>query len=130
VIVVDASAVADALLELGPHADWARDEMLAGGRLAAPHLLDAEVVSVVRRRVLLDELTPRQGLAAVESLAAMRVRRHPTTKLLRRVWELRETLTAYDAAYVALAEALDCDLVTTDARLGRAPGLPVRVRTP
>jgi predicted nucleic acid-binding protein len=129
-IVVDASAVGDALLEAGPRGDWAREAMLAGGRLAAPHLLDVEVTSIVRRHVLRGELTPLEGSAAVEALAAIRVRRHPSTKLLRRIWQLRETLTAYDAAYVALAEALACDVVTTDARLARAPGLPVRVRTP
>jgi predicted nucleic acid-binding protein len=94
-----------------------------------PHLVDVEVTSALRRTVAAGRVTGAQGRVALQTWRRLGVTRHAVTGLLDRVWELRENLTAYDATYVALAEALDCPVVTADGRLGRAPGLrcPVTV---
>lgn len=76
------------------------------------------------------EAGPRRARAALETLAQIPLRRHPVTALLPRIWHHRHNLTAYDAGYVALAEALDCPLVTFDARLARAPGVSIPVLVP
>lgn len=90
--------------------------------IAAPDLLRVEVVSVLRRQVATSLITATQASAAVDDLLDLPLSVFPTAPLLRRAWQLRDNLTAYDACYVALAEALDCTLLTADARLGRAPG--------
>ena len=113
--MVDASAALSALLNDGP----AR-ATLSREHLHAPHLIDPEVTNAVRRRVRADQLSAEQGWAAVAVLRRLGVSRHPTFPLLHRVWELRDNLSAYDASYVALAEALGCPLVTADARITRA----------
>jgi predicted nucleic acid-binding protein len=118
VIVADASAVVSALLNAGA----ARD-LLGRERVQVPHLVDAEVASALRRATSVGVLTPEEGWAALDTWRRLGVTRHPVVGLLDRVWQLRENVTAYDAAYVALAEALDCPVVTADARLSRAPGL-------
>lgn len=123
-IVVDASAALSGLLNAGP----AR-RALATEDLHAPHFLDLEVASGLRRRMLANELDPAAGQAVLRVLQRLGLRRYPATGLLERIWQLRENLSAYDASYVALAESLDCALLTADARLGRAPGVncPVTV---
>lgn len=117
-IVVDASAALTALLRRGE----AR-QMLATEQLHAPHLIDSEVVSGLRRQVAAGQV----GAEAAEQILAIWPRlaltRYPVFALLSRVWELRENLSAYDACYVALAESLGCPLLTADARLARAPGV-------
>jgi predicted nucleic acid-binding protein len=118
VIVVDASAALAALL----HAGRLRT-LLSEQQLHVPHLADLEVASGLRRLVLARAVTAAQGWAALASWRQMGVYRHPATTLLERVWELRNSLSAYDASYVALAEGLGCGLVTADGRLGRAPGV-------
>ena len=90
--------------------------------LHVPHLFDVEVLHAIRRYSLRGTLSLEQGYRALEALRSMRVARYPHAALLPRIWELRENLTAYDAAYVSLAETLDAPLVTTDARLARASG--------
>ena len=95
--------------------------------MQAPGLLDLEVAQVLRRLVLGGTMRPDRGRAAIELLAKLPVYRHHSTPLLPRVWELRENLTAYDAGYVALAEAIGCPLLTRDASLARAPGLRTEV---
>jgi predicted nucleic acid-binding protein len=124
VIVVDASAAVSALLNAGP----AR-RALAREPLHAPHLIDSEVANALRRQLAAGRIDAGQGWAALNVLRRLAVTRHPAFSLADRVWELREQLSAYDAAYVALAEALDASLLTADARLARAPGLrcPVTV---
>ncbi len=123
-IVADAPAAVSALFNDGP----AR-ALLARERVHVPHLVDVEVTSALRRTVAAGRVTGAQGRAALQTWRRLGVTRHAATGLLDRVWELRENLTAYDATYVALAEALDCPVVTADGRLGRAPGLrcPVTV---
>jgi predicted nucleic acid-binding protein len=92
-----------------------------GESLHAPHLLDVEVAQVLRRYAAAGELTPERGREALMDLADFPVYRYPHDVLLPRIWELRHNLTAYDAAYMALAETLAAPLVTCDARLGSAP---------
>jgi len=120
-IVVDASVVVTALADDGADGALARAR-LRGQRLAAPHLIDLEVLSAWRRLVSTGDLDGRRAELALGDLALLRVERVAHTPLLGRCWELRSTLTVYDAAYVALAEALDVPLVTADRRLAAAPG--------
>jgi len=87
------------------------------GSLAAPHLLDVEVAQVLRRYARAGQLDSKRGSEALQDLADMPIERYPHDFLLGRVWELRENLTAYDAVYVVLAEALDTILLTADRRL-------------
>ncbi len=127
-IVVDASAAVDYLTPCEPQASWVTDLLLRHeGDLHAPHLLDLEVASAVRRRVSAGVLAASVGGAIVSDLADLGLRRYPHVALLERIWELRRSITPYDAAYIALAEALDCPLVTTDRSLGRARGHRARV---
>lgn len=96
--------------------------LLSGGEsLHAPHLLDVEVAQVLRRYAAAGELSAQRGLEALTDLADFPVHRYPHDVLLPRIWELRHHVTAYDAAYLALAETLIAPLVTCDARLASAP---------
>jgi predicted nucleic acid-binding protein len=117
VIVVDASALIDALVGEGRATG-----RLAGEELAAPHLLDAEVGNVIRRKAIAGELDPALGEQALADLAGLEILRYGHVRLLRRAWQLRDVLTVYDALYVALAETLEAPLVTLDARLAATPG--------
>lgn len=121
-IVVDASVLAPALADDGQDGDCAR-ERLRGEELAAPELIDLEVLSTLRRAARAKRLDPSRSLQALTDLAALPLRRVPHVPLLGRVWELRDNLSAYDASYVALAEALDTVLVTADGRIKRASGI-------
>ena len=94
----------------------------ADGGIHVPHLFEIEVLSALRRHAV-DGPSQERGVKFIEDLTSMRLTRYPHTALLPRVWELRNNITAYDAAYVALAETLDAPLVTLDARLARAPGI-------
>lgn len=129
-IVLDASVAVELLLG-GGRAEavipWFEAEE---GEIHAPALLDVEAAQVLRRMVAAGAMSPGRGRAAVEILQDLPVTRHLETPLLPRIWSLREILTAYDAAYVALAEALGCPLLTGDRRLARSPGIPVRVHVP
>jgi len=116
--VVDASAALSALLSPGP----AR-RALASEQLHAPHLIDSEVANALRRGVGAKRLDAAAGWTALDAFRRLGMTRYPVFSLLDRVWELRENLSAYDASYVALAELLDCNLLTADARLSRAPGV-------
>ncbi len=89
----------------------------------APHLVDVEVVSAWRRLAAAGDLDERRVALAMDDLGALRLDRVPHGRLLGRCWELRSNLTVYDAAYVALAEAMDLPLLTADAKLAAAPGL-------
>jgi len=118
VIVVDASAALSALLNAGA----ARDAV-ASEQLHAPHLIDSEVASGLRRRVSAQRLDGAAGWLALDTWRRLGMTRYPVFTLLERVWEIRDNLSAYDASYVALAELLGCSLITADARLSRAPGV-------
>jgi len=121
VIVVDASVLATSLGDDGPDGDRARAR-LRGERLTAPELVDLEVVSVWRRQVRAGAMDDRRAALALADLGTLPLRRTPHRPLLARCWELRGNLTIYDAAYVAVAEALGVALLTGDARLARATG--------
>jgi predicted nucleic acid-binding protein len=118
--VCDASVVVDVLCDTGSQALDARFEVVLESELHAPHLLDLEVASALRRRVRRGELALATAHAALRSLDTLRVRRYPHTALLERAWSLRDNASIYDASYIALAEALGASLLTTDARLARA----------
>lgn len=122
-IVLDASAVLELLLgtELGRSiAMRIADPEIS---LHAPHLIDVEVAQALRRYVQKGELDRDTAQVALEDLRSLDIERHAHEPLLDRVWALRDNMTAYDAVYVALAEALDAILLTCDGRLARAPGL-------
>lgn len=125
-IVVDASVLAPALADDDADGDRAR-KRLRGEQLTAPELVDLEVVSTLRRAARAGRLDERRSAQAIADLAALPLRRVPHLPLLPRVWELRDNLTAYDAAYVALAEALDTFLVTADGALEGAVGVRCEV---
>ena len=95
--------------------------------LHAPEFFDLEVLHVLRRAVARGTLTTQGAEQAIELLASLSCRRHSHRRLLSRCWELRHNFSAYDAAYVALAEALDGTLLTCDARMAAAPGIQARV---
>ncbi len=120
-LVVDASVLVVALADDGPDGDAARTR-LRGETLAAPELVDLEVVSVLRRQHRVGMLDHRRAGLAMTDLAALPMHRAAHLALLPRCWELRDNLTTYDAAYVALAEALGATLLTGDRRLARAAG--------
>ena len=121
-IVLDTSAVVDWLLQTpaGRRIEqriYARQETLH-----SVHLLDVELVQVLRRLVREGTLTPRRAEEAMEDLASLRIARYAPVLLLQRIWQLRQNLSAYDAAYVALAEQLQSPLITRDKRIAAAPG--------
>lgn len=127
-IVVDASVLAVALGDDGMDGRRARGR-LADETLAAPELIDLEVVSVWHRQVAARLMAARRAGDAVSDLADLPLRRSSHQPLLGRIWELRHVVAPYDAAYIALAEALDVALVTADARLTRAPSIQCEIET-
>lgn len=120
-IVVDASVLVVALADDGPSGDVARAR-LRPESLAAPELIDLEVASVLRRQLAKGRVDARRAELALRDLLAIPIDRAPHAPLLGRCWQLRDSVTVYDAIYVALAEALGVPLVTADARLARAAG--------
>lgn len=125
-IVVDASAVLEVLLRTGG-AEGVEARIFGGETLHAPHLLDLEVAQVIRRYARSGELSARRGREALDDLEALRIERYPHYLFLARVWSLRANATAYDACYLALAEALGAPLLTRDRRLAGVPGHEARV---
>ena len=121
-IVVDASAILEVLLNT-PRASRIAGRLYAPGEtMHAPHLLDIEVAQVLRRYFRSRELNLERSRAALHDFLDLPLNRYPHDLFLERIWELRHNLTAYDAAYVALAEALDATLVTCDRRLASTAG--------
>ncbi len=121
-IVLDASAVIELLLRTPAGRAVARRISVADTTLHAPHLLDLEVAQVLRRYCSQKVLSPERALLALDDLRAFKLTRYAHEPMLQRIWLLRENLTVYDAAYVALAESLDAPLLTLDARAGQASG--------
>lgn len=121
-IVLDASALLEVLL-VTPAALGLEERLFASGQsLHAPHLIDLEVTQVLRRYCATGDLEPARAQEALDDLGALRLQRYPHDLFLPRIWSLRQNLTAYDAAYVALAEELSAPLLTADKRLARASG--------
>jgi predicted nucleic acid-binding protein len=128
-LVVDASAVAAALVDDGSDGKWA-DSLLAREALTAPHLMPVEVANVLRRAVLAGTISIDIAALAHADLLRMRVALFPYRPFADRIWELRDTVTSYDAWYVALAESLDAPLATLDRRLAGAHGPICRFSLP
>ena len=127
IAVLDASAVVELVLGTRTGAEIRR--RLADPAISwhSPELVDLEVLNVIRRYVQANRVGLDRATAAVRSLSELDLRRHRHGPMLRRIWARRSNLTAYDAAYVTLAETLGGPLLTTDVRLAQAPNLPIPV---
>jgi predicted nucleic acid-binding protein len=128
-LVCDASAVVTVLLDSGAAGSWLAQRM-ASAQLCAPAVLPFECANVIRRHELGGLISADQAAQAHLDLLDLPVELWPYEAVAERVWDLRDNLTAYDAAYVALAEAVGATLVTLDRRIGRAPRLQCDVETP
>ncbi|HUH14623.1 MAG TPA: type II toxin-antitoxin system VapC family toxin [Gaiellaceae bacterium] len=130
-IVLDSSAVLDYLLREPILADWVESQLdIASWNLHAPYAVDLEVFAVVRGRVLGRSMTAGRGRAILDVFVGMPIRRYPHVQLFDRMWALRAHVSPRDAGFVALAEALDVPLVTTDTRLSRAHGFATTIVAP
>ena len=126
-IVLDASAVIDLLLRT-PAGQRIEQRIYANAHsLHTVHLLDVEFLQVMRRLVREGSLSQKRAEEAIEDVATLRLTRYPPMLLLKRIWQLRQNLSAYDAAYVALAENLRAPLITRDGRIALAAGHEVVV---
>ena len=126
-IVIDASAVLELLLRTDKGIKVQGRALVSRETLHAPHLIDIEVTQALRRLVQLKEISAARGKQAVEDHIALNIKRAEHREFLGRVWALRDSVTAYDAAYVVLAEVLDAPLITCDAKLARSHGHEVHV---
>jgi predicted nucleic acid-binding protein len=121
-IVLDASAAVEWLLQTSAGQRIERRIYSGGESLHSPHLLDLEVAQVLRRLVREGSVSVQRAAEAIQDLVDLRVTRYPQFVLLTRIWQLRDNFSAYDAAYVVLAEKLCAPLITRDARLASAAG--------
>lgn len=128
-LVVDASAVVAALLDSGPDGRWA-ESILVQDVLAAPHLLLVETANILRRAVLTGAVSADTAALAHEDLLLLRIDLFPYEPFGRRVWQLRNSVTAYDAWYVSVAESLNAPFATLDRRLASAHGPTCSFRLP
>ncbi len=126
-IVIDASAVIEMLLGLEKADAVIQRAFSSNESLHAPHLIDVEVAQVIRRYWRAGDLPSARGEEALRDLADLPIHRHSHEPLLSRIWQLRNNLTAYDAAYVALAEGLDAEFLTLDKALARIPGVRISI---
>lgn len=126
-IVTDASVVLELLLRTPASPALEARLLDSGETLHAPHLLDVEVAQVLRRYAARNEISAARGRLGLELLSQLPITRYPHEPLLPRIWALRTTLTAYDAAYVALAEGMGATLLTRDARLSTAAGSRAKI---
>jgi predicted nucleic acid-binding protein len=125
IAVVDSSAIINSLVDAGP------PELMAEIRsheLAAPHLLDLEVLSVLRRLVLRREVSETDATNARQLYASMNIKRYAADGVVERIWRLRDNLSCYDGAYVVLAEVLEAPLFTCDAKIAGAAGHNAEIR--
>lgn len=120
-VVIDASVVVSALVDDGPAGRWS-EQWLLGGPVAAPHLMPVEAANILRRAALRGDISAATASLAHTDLQDLPVELFPYDVVAGRAWQLRANLTLYHASYVALAELLDADLVTLDARIARASG--------
>jgi predicted nucleic acid-binding protein len=126
-IVIDASAVLELLLNSPVGLRVASRVFDANESLHAPHLLDLEVAQVLRRYVAARELTAQRATEAMDDFIDLPISRYAHIDLLPRVWQLRSSVSAYDAAYVSLAETLDAVLLTCDVKLRNSHGHTARI---
>ena len=126
-IVLDASALIEVLLRTKIAAAIERRMFAPGKTLHAPYLIDIETAQVLRRHVAKGAIDAKRGREAIQDVATLALRRYGHESLLPRVWEMTDNLTAYDAVYVALAQALDAPLLTCDRRLAAAAGRRARI---
>ena len=126
-IVLDASAAVDWLLQTPAGRRIEKRIYSRHETLHTPHLLDLEVAQVLRRLAQQGVVSPRRADEAIRDLLDLRITRYPHSLLLLRIWQLRHNFSAYDAAYLALAENLRAVLVTRDRRLAAAPSLAARI---
>ena len=126
-IVVDASALLEFLLQTPLGARVEARLFRDGDELHAPHLVDVEIVQVLRRLVRTGEVSPTRADEAIADLTDLDLHRHAHLDLLGRAWKLRDNISAYDAVYVALAEAIEAPVVTCDGPLAKAPGHRARI---
>ncbi len=127
-IVLDASAAVAVLLNLGVGARHIRERMeREDDGLHVPHLFEIEVINALRHHALRHGISESRRLELLEDLTTMSISRYAHTAMLPRIWELRDNVSAYDAAYIVLAETLEAPLVTRDVRLARAPGIRAEV---
>jgi predicted nucleic acid-binding protein len=126
-IVLDTSALVEFLVGADALGERVRAATV-GERLAAPHVVDLECASTLRGLVRGDKLPADEARRALDLLGIIKLKRYDHVPLLPRIWQLRHNMWPYDAAYVALAEALGADLVTIDGKLARVPGLSCTVR--
>ncbi|HEU0055803.1 MAG TPA: type II toxin-antitoxin system VapC family toxin [Gaiella sp.] len=129
-IVVDSSAVVDLLAGGHARATWVAERIGGSEPLAAPHLVDVEVVGALRRLVTAGHVSSRDADRAVGDLVQFDLERYPHVDLIGRAWSLRKSLSMGDAIFVSLAEALDAPLLTTDGRLGRSHGHSATIIAP
>jgi predicted nucleic acid-binding protein len=127
--VLDASVLVAALIDSGPNGTWA-EAILAAGDLNAPEMLYAQTVNVIRRMESAHRISAADANAAFEDLMRLQLQLHPFEPFADRIWELRHNCTAYDAWYVAIAEALSIPLATLDARIARTKSLTCKFLTP
>jgi predicted nucleic acid-binding protein len=127
-IVIDASAVLELLLLTPKAAQLEAFALTPSHQLNAPHLLDVEVAQALRRLVLAGELSDSRAGQALDDFSQLVIDRHTHRDLIKRAWQLKDSLTVYDAVYVALAEALDSVLLTCDGRMARAHGHRARIQ--
>lgn len=127
--VLDASVLVAALVDTGPHGEWA-EEIVGSGALHAPELARVEVTNILRRLERAKEITTPEANAAHEDLMQLDLELFSFDPFADRVWELRHTITSYDAWYVAVAEALKLPLATLDQRLSKAKGVTCAFLTP
>ncbi len=129
-IVVDSSAVVDLLAGGHERATWVAEKIRDAEALAAPHLVDVEVVGALRRLVNAGYVSSEDAYRAVGDLLQLDLERYPHLDLVDRAWSLRDRLSMGDAIFVSLAEALAAPLLTTDGRLGRTHGLDAEIIAP
>jgi len=129
VIVLDSSAAVDYLVSR-ERGEWVEQELVADGDVHVPHLIDVEITNALRNLVRRGELHERRARGALEDLADLDVARYSHVEFLERIWQLRTNMTAYDATFVALAEALGAALLTTDDKLAHAPGIRAAIIAP
>lgn len=127
-IVIDASVLANVVGDDGTDGQRARLEFRNAGDVAAPDLADIETVAVLRKRWIAGTVSDQRFAAAVDDLGQLDIDRYPALRFMRRAYELRANVTVYDSAYVALAEALSCELLTADQRLANASGPRCAIR--